>query len=248
MSASTRHAPLASLLAVVAAALVAMATLSAQSAVKGRAPKTTAPKTTAPKTTTLPEPAAIWVRIGVTSPLKVDLMPWVVQQKIIRPKIQIRPWFRPQTNQPFRSNALLQGEYRTAFDAFDRGCKRLAIPANITADRRLIDELGSLLVEVRRALWQIERNRAWKPVAATPISYHSFGIPTRITIFSNPLGVNLGVGYQTAVDSLTQTRNALKRERDPRAARRIVDQLDRLLLDLRRELWKIEQAKKKKTR
>ena len=59
---------------------------------------------------------------------------------------------------------------------------------------------------------------------------------------SNPF---LRGDYRKAIVALGKARGRLNAESDPKAARRIVDTLTRMLLDVRRELWKVEQAQKK---
>ena len=53
-------------------------------------------------------------------------------------------------------------------------------------------------------------------------------------------------GYRKSVEKLRRATQKLNPINDPSKARKVVDEIERTLLDVRRELWKLEQAKKKK--
>ncbi len=167
-------------------------------------------------------------------------------------------------------NPLMQGAYKTALQVFDRLRAGLSMPKDSRTARGILDDLDLKLIEVRRALWKAER-RANGAKDSNRVFFHSLtafpgvealtfekmmfigGFNARQIINidgkwvvddgTNPF---LRGDYRSAVVALTKTRTSLTSVGDPRAARRIVDTLDRMLLDVRRELWKIEQAQKKK--
>jgi ElaB/YqjD/DUF883 family membrane-anchored ribosome-binding protein len=52
--------------------------------------------------------------------------------------------------------------------------------------------------------------------------------------------------YRKSVQKLGRATQSLNAINDPTKARKVVDEIERILLDVRRELWKVEQAAKKK--
>lgn len=54
--------------------------------------------------------------------------------------------------------------------------------------------------------------------------------------------------YRNSVEKLRRATQKLKPISDPAKAREVADEIERALLDVRRELWKLEQAKKKKAK
>ena len=181
---------------------------------------------------------------------------------------------RAVTREPYRaaplvSNPLMRGEYAVTLSAFDRARKGLAMPKDAKTARRLLDDLDLKLDAVRTALWNAERRAKNSKFAETfRIVNFQNGFSTRLRpARMQLLGRALNGGhliqidgawvvddgsnpflrgdYRKAIVALDKTRARLNGERDPKAARRIVDNLTRMLLDVRRELWKVGQARKK---
>ncbi len=59
---------------------------------------------------------------------------------------------------------------------------------------------------------------------------------------------SLGAVYRKSLEALTQAKRKLDGVKSPTEARVIVDEIERALLDVRRALWKLEQAEKKKAK
>ena len=71
---------------------------------------------------------------------------------------------------------------------------------------------------------------------------------TRLWDLEAKAHTSLGNEYSKSLEALTQAKRKLDRVKSPADARVIVDEMERALLDVRRELWKLEQAEKKKAK
>ena len=71
------------------------------------------------------------------------------------------------------------------------------------------------------------------------------GLTIRLVRWDGPLSNG---DYRKSVEKLRRATQKLNPINDSAKARKIVDEIERILLDVRRELWKLEQAGKKKAR
>ena len=117
-------------------------------------------------------------------------------------------------------------------------------------------ENAALRQQVKTLLAQLDAKKALKKapkagrVAGDQFKWN-VGVERAIVRLSNlqaKAPTSLGNEYSKSLEALTQAKRKLDGVKSPAEARKFVDEIERALLDVRRALWKLEQAEKKKAK
>lgn len=154
-------------------------------------------------------------------------------------------------------NPILKGEYKKALDRLDKARAKLVGTSDAKAAGEVIDEIERELLGLRRGLFEMEKAQktTWaltpkKGAVVKLVPYHKMAMPQvwgrRLpiqgqVILGNPFIIQTNPlyrgAYAKAAQKLASVRNELNTITDPRKARKVVDRMERVLLDLRRSLW-----------